>query len=201
MNLLYKINQKSSICIKTPVGNSSKDEIKGKILQGEHFSSILCTSSLDRVSTECKLEPYKYRSSVIIPKMGFLDDMADISVCGLQTKAMCQYTNEEIGKRKLQFSTDKCKRFHLGKKVNKCEPIHIDNWEVTENREDKFAGLEEIKETDSYTYLGEILTPNCSNKLNIASKISKCIGKRSDILYILNNTYYGDHFFKVAKLL
>ena len=48
--------------------------------------------------------------------MGFLDDMADITVCGRPTELMCNYTNEEIGKRKLQFSSDKCKRFHIGKK-------------------------------------------------------------------------------------
>ena len=170
-------------------------------MQGENFSSILCTSSLDRISTECPLEPYKFRNSVNIPKMGFLDDMADITVCGLKTKLMTQYTNEEVAKRKLQFSSDKCRKFHVGKKYNNCEQIKIDQWEVTDNLQDKFSGSVQIQETNSYIYLGEILTPSGSNKMNIASKISKCIGKRNDILFILNNTYYGDQYFNIAKLL
>ena len=133
--------------------------------------------------------------------MGFLDDMADITRCGHQSKLMNLYTNEEIAKRKLIFSSDKCKKFHVGKKLNKCEPIYVDNWMVTKDLEDKYCGSVEIQETDSYIYLGEILTPSASNKLNISAKISKCIGKQNDILYILKNTYYGDHYFDIAKLL
>ena len=170
-------------------------------MQGENFSSILCTSSLDRISKDCPYDKYKYRNSIEIPKMGFLDDMADITICGHQTKIMNLYTNEEIGKRKLIFSSDKCKKFHVGNRDRKCEKIYVDKWEVTEGLQDKFSGAVEIQETESYIYLGEILTPTASNTLNISAKIAKCIGKRNDILFILHNTYYGDNFFEIAKRL
>ena len=109
LNLLHKINQKATISVKTPTGISEKSEIKNKIMQGENFSSTLCTSTLDVISKQCPIEPYKYRNSVNIPKLGFLDDILDITYCGSHTQIMNSYTNKEISKRKLQFSVDKCK--------------------------------------------------------------------------------------------
>ena len=70
-----------------------------------------------------------YRDAVKIPKAGFLDDLLDITYCGLHTQQMNNYTNEEISKRKMHFSLDKCKRMHIGK-YKKCANIEIDNWEV-----------------------------------------------------------------------
>ena len=96
INLLHKINQKATISVKTPNGISKKSEIKEKIMQGENFSSILCTSTLDLISKKCPIEPYKYRNSVKIPKAGFLDDILDITYCGFHTQNMNYYTNEEI---------------------------------------------------------------------------------------------------------
>ena len=33
------------------------------------------------------------------------------------------------------------------------------------------------------------------------SKINKCQGVINDITFILNSSYYGDHFFEIVKLL
>ena len=107
LNLIHKIGQKASIAIKTPIGISDKSEVNNKIMQGENFSSILCTSTLDIISKTCPIEPYTYRKSVKIPKAGFLDDLLDITYCGIHTQQMNCYTNEEISKRKLHFSVDK----------------------------------------------------------------------------------------------
>ena len=38
INILSEINKSTSICIKTPVGQSSKSNIEEKIMQGENFS-------------------------------------------------------------------------------------------------------------------------------------------------------------------
>ena len=207
MNLIHKINQKASIAIKTPVGTTETCEVKDKIMQGENFSSILCTSTLDLVSKSCPIEPYKYRNSVKIPKAGFLDDILDITYFGLQSQQMNFYTNEEISKRKLHFSVDKCKRMHIGKN-QKCKNIEIDHWKV-ENREenlityqeDSYQGKLPIESTDKHLYLGEIICKSLTNKDNISSKISKCQGIKNDISFILNNILYGDHFYDIVKLL
>ena len=64
-------------------------------------------------------------NKVDIPKLGYVDDLIDIQTCGENTKAMNEYTNDEINKRKLQFHGDKMHRMHVGKE-KVCESIHIE---------------------------------------------------------------------------
>ena len=67
------------------------------------------------------------------------------------------------------------------KKAKKCLTTYIDSWKVNEDCEDTFLGLEEIKETNSYTYLGEIFMTNISNKLNINAKSKNAL--ESEMIY------------------
>ena len=48
----------------------------------------------------------KYKDSIEIPELGFVDDLCDINKCGKLTKEMNNYTSTEINKRRLQFSED-----------------------------------------------------------------------------------------------
>ena len=119
INLLHELNKKAQIQIKTPVGVSESKEINDIIMQGETFSSIVCTTSVDKVSKDCKLKQYKYKNEVNIPKLGFVDDIVDINNCGEDTKRMNEYTLEAMNKRKLQLSKDKCVRFHVSSRKAK----------------------------------------------------------------------------------
>ena len=102
LNLIYEASKNANIQIKTPVGISKKQSIKSIVMQGETLSSILCTCTIDTISNECDIENYKYRDSVGVPKLGFVDDLVDIQPCGDETKNMNNYTDLEISKRKLQ---------------------------------------------------------------------------------------------------
>ena len=105
-------------------------------MQGENISSILCTNSIDKISKDCKISPFEYRGKKIVPKMGFVDDVLDIAKCGEETKAMNKYTTDEMNKRKLQLSYDKCSKIHISPKnipedkIKECEDITIDLWTV-----------------------------------------------------------------------
>ena len=102
-------------------------------MQGETLSSILCTCTIDKISNECDIENYKYRDSVKVPKLGFVDDLVDIQPCGDETKNMNDYTDLEVSKRKLQCGKDKCSRMHVGKQ-NTCEEIYIDSREIEKEK-------------------------------------------------------------------
>ena len=188
LNLIKNINEKTWVAFKTPVGISNKSEVQNTILQGENFSSTLCTSTLDVMSRECPIIPYKYKNSVNIPQMGFLDDIMNVTYCGMHTQQMNNYTNEEIRKRKMHFSEDKCKRMHIGRKVKECKDISIDSWKVeckeenlTLHQSDSYQGKELIKSATEHLYLGEIVSQNLSNNANISSKIAKCQEIKNDI--------------------
>ena len=101
-------------------------------MQGETISSILCTSTIDKVSKESPIETIKYKKEVDIPQLGFVDDVMDVKKCGKETVMMNEFTRSEINKRRLQFSADKCVRMHIQNKHNKnpkkCKDISIDGW-------------------------------------------------------------------------
>ena len=81
LNVIYELSKKATIAIKTPVGVSNTKEIEETIMQGETVSSILCTSTVDKVAKDCPLPPIKYKKEVAIPKLGFVDDILDINRC------------------------------------------------------------------------------------------------------------------------
>ena len=58
INLLYEINKEATIKIKTPVGVSDDAKIYEKTMQGENFSSILCTSTFNGIIKKCPIDPY-----------------------------------------------------------------------------------------------------------------------------------------------
>ena len=176
-------------------------------MQGKRLSSILCTSTVDTVSKTCKIEPFKYRNKVEIPKLGFVDDIVDMHKCGHQTRLMNEYTTLEIGKRKLQFHEDKCHRLHIGKEKD-CTKIFIDRWitnkEVTGNQihlKDVYDKPIEIDTVKSNIYLGEVLSNDASIDENIKEKINKGRAIVKDIIYILENSCFGHFYFDAFKLL
>ena len=123
---------------------------------------IVCTSSMDRISKDYKETGYKYRNEVDIPKLGYVDDLIDIQICGENTKAMNEYTNDEINKKKLQFNGDKRHRMHV-RKEKVCESIHIESWKEEKETingkvqyKDKHQGKEMIKTVEDQIYLGEV---------------------------------------------
>ena len=102
------------------------------------------------LSKDCPLEHLKYRKKVEIPELGFVDDLCDVNKCGKETREKNEYTSEQINKRRLQFSKDKCVRMHIQSKAeqrkSKCEAINIDGWKVETYKEDN-----EIKQRDVHT--------------------------------------------------
>ena len=71
------------------------------LMQGGIFSAILCTSTMDKIAKDSKIKPLKYRESVDIPKLGYVEDIVDIAFCGEDSSEMNKFTNHEINKRKL----------------------------------------------------------------------------------------------------
>ena len=167
LNLIYEASRKAKIAVKSPVGVSEAKEIEDQVMQGETLSSILCTNTMDKISTDCPIKPFKYREKISIPKLGFVDDLFDIQKCKKFTKLVNVYTNEEISKRKLQLSKDKCKRMHISpkssKNIHSCDELLIDNWSViitkSEGQPSKLIDLYNqqvvIQSVDSMDYLGD----------------------------------------------
>ena len=58
-----------------------------------------------------------------------------------------------------------------------------------------------MKQADSDTYLGDVISGDGSNKENIASRVSRGQGKIAEIISLLGSISLGKHYFKIALLL
>ena len=67
--------------------------------------------------------------------------------------------------------------------------------------QDKYKGKVPIKTVKSHLYLGDTVSSDGSNCLNIKSRVSKGHAVIKDIVNILEGTHFGDHYFEAMKLL
>ena len=206
LNLLFEGSKTVEIKVKTPMGETEMATIFDIILQGESFSSLICTSSIDLIAKESTLPTFKYRGVLEIPKLSFIDDLADVQRCGTETKNMNEYTVREIEKRRLQFASDKCHRIHVGSKSKPCEEIYIKEWGKrrnpnNEDEEEYCKGNVAIQSVPKQEYLGSILSEDGRNDANINAKIAKGQGIINDIMTILDHIYFGTYFIEALLLL
>ena len=95
--------------------------------------------------------------------------------------------------KKLRFNVPdskgktKCHQIHIGKKCEFCPDLKIHG-----NRMEK---------VHSDTYLGDILSSDGKNKLNIKDRVGKGVGKMTEILNTLETVSFGVKYFKIFNLL
>ena len=135
--LLYNVNTKVDVAVKTPVGKTQRGIITNAIIQGDVFGPMLCAKQVDEIGRECLEEGkyiYKYKGEVDIPPLSMLDDLVYISECGHKTAMAHAYITFKTSSKKLQFGADKCKKMHIGKTLqeHKCLPLYVDKWEEKE---------------------------------------------------------------------
>ena len=85
----------------------------------------------------------------------------------------------------LQYGRDKCVKMHVGKKQSevKCVDVSVDAWDekvVEESNEykiiDEHIGKETMKNVSVKKYLGDIVSQDLKNKINIKEKTGKAVG-------------------------
>ena len=87
-SLLYNVNTRVNVSVKTPVGKTQRGIITNAIIQGDVFGPMLCGKQVDEIGKECIDErkyTYKYKGEVDIPPLSMLDDLISISECGHKT--------------------------------------------------------------------------------------------------------------------
>ena len=88
---MNELSKNTKISMKTPVGITEEREIEETIMQGESVSSILCTTSVDKLADENLVDKYRYMKSIEVPTLGFVDDLLDIKKCGEEAKESNDY--------------------------------------------------------------------------------------------------------------
>ena len=155
-----------------------------------------CSISIDKLGRICSQRrqyQYKYKDKVDILPLAMVDDLLGIAPCGLESVALNSFINVQIEMKKLKFHTPgpngktKCHKIHVGKKSEFCPALLVHGTKMPEVQSD--------------TYLGDVISGDGTNKLNIESRVSKGQGKIAQIVSMVEKISRGKHYFKIAFLL
>ena len=193
--LLYNGCQDNVVKIRTPVGNSETTQIKSTFMQGDVWSSKVCSVHIDSIGKECIEEHkylYQYKGTVPIPPMAMVDDLLCISECGPASVQMSSYINYKAASKKLQWGTDKCNKMQVGKAHSNdtCPELAVDGWKevVVKHIEtgemkikDIYEGEDVLQIKQSEKYLGDIISDDGKNTQNIQARVNRGRGIAKDL--------------------
>ena len=211
--LIYEINSKVDVAVKTPFGPTGRKVIEKVVMQGEVYGPLCCSVQVDTFGKECIKKNkflYKYKESVGIPPLSMVDDLVLISRCGIESVLMNGFINCKTNQKKLQYGVDKCHRMHVGPKNHLCPDLFIDSWEVksvdavdtgVSGLVDSFTGSSLVEDSEAEKYLGDIISKDGNNKKNIEARKGKGIGVKNQIMDIIDDICFGPYTFEVALVL
>ena len=214
--LLHKINQVNKVAVKTPNGLSERKEVNNIICQGEPWGPIECSLQIDNLGKETldeDLEPYKYKNKVDIPALGYVDDIITVTESGYKTSRMNSFINAKLAIKKLRLGAKQCFVMHIGNKHDDFKNIElcIDGWSVktvesystgkTELEDILHDDMKEISHIDSERYLGQVISSDSKNTININLLRNKGIGIQNKIIQMLEKMPKGIFHFEIAEIL
>ena len=188
--LLAKLDEKATVKVKTPCGETEMFELNKLIIQGGVFSPIKCTVQIDTLGKDClKYNEclYKYKNTVSVPPLALIDDVVAVTKSGIDTIEMNAKINMKESK-KLRLSADKCKHIHIAR-----------------NKSESFIDLkvheEKMKKSESCSYLGDVLSSDGSLDLTIEERRQKGVGLTTQITAMVNQLSLGHFYYKIGFML
>ena len=192
MALLYEGNENNKVAINTAVGQTERVDISRVVMQGGTWGPIKCSNSIDKIGKICHDSGkhfYLYKDRVRILPLVMVDNLLAVSTCGHQSVALNTFLTTHCEMKKLSFHVPdengktKCHQMHIGKKSVICPDLKIHGHKMEKVFSDK--------------YLGDILSSNGSNSLNLKERIGKGIGKINEIIGILDTISFGHQYFRI----
>ena len=189
--LLYEGTKKTKIAINTAVGQTERFQVENLIAQGSSWGPLMTSASVDTIgksAQETGENCFIYKDTVKIPPLSFVDDVASMSLCGVDSIVTNATINTKIQAKKLRCGPTKCHQLHIGTKNKFCPSLKV-------NENDEMEKVSEDK------YLGEIISDSKTNSKKVASAKNKGMAAISVIMAILNDVSLGSHYFEMAMML
>ena len=191
--LVYKVNTENYVAVNTAVGQTDRVNMKNIVMQGGKWGPLQCSNSMDTIGKKCVEQGenlYIYKGLVRIMPLAMVDDLLGMAKCGIDSRNLNLTINSEIEFKKLKFHTpnaegkSKCHMMHIGKRSKVCQELKVHGYTM--------------EKVTSDTYLGDIISSDGKNKLNIESRVAKGLGIVSQIMDTLKSTSFGEHYFEMA---
>ena len=194
--LLYEINKENYVAVKTAVGLTERVMLPTVVMQGGKWGPLKCSNTMDKIGKKCVEKGehlYSYKGRVSVMPLAMVDDILGIAKCGEHSVDLNTTINSRIEMKKLKFHTpdsngkSKCHTIHIGKNATKCPMLKVHG--------------HQMEKVSSDTYLGDVISSDGKNKLNVETRVAKGLGIVNQIMDILKCTSFGSHFFEIAATL
>ena len=191
--LVYQVNRENYVAVNTSVGQTDRVNIQNIVMQGGKWGPLKCSNSMDKSFVDSGQNLYKYKGLVNIMPLAMVDDLLAMAKCGLDSKNLNIDINTMIEMKKLDFHTpdlngkSKCHTMHIGKRNENCPKLKVHGYDM--------------EKVSSDCYLGDIISSDGKNKLNIEARVAKGLGIVSQIMDILKTVSFGEHYFQIAATL
>ena len=125
--------------------------------------------------------------------MAMVDDLLGMAECGHDSLSLNTFINTQIEMKKLLFHTpdekgkSKCNVMHVGSNKGICPQLQVHGTRM--------------QKVQHETYLGDIISDDGTNELNILSRVSKGHGKVTQVMNMLERVTLGSHYFRIALML
>ena len=188
--LIYEGNKTNKVAIKTPGGMTKRVTIDRIVTQGGVTGPLCCsvqTDDIGKKSLETGEHLYMYKGVVGIPTLAMVDDLAQVSECGIDSVKDNAYVNAKIEQDKQSFNSSKCHHMHVGEASPSCPTLKAHATEMEIVSEEK--------------YVGDIVSNDGKHSKNVALRRSKGIGISNEIMTILSSMCLGPYYFIIALIL
>ena len=181
-------NKNCDMAVKTPWGKTDRVNLSKIEMQGTVLAGLKCSVSIDTIGKESMQNEhnilYKYKNCTSIPPLSLIDDILCVSQCSPKSVESCATIKAKIETKQLTLSDKKCSHMHVGKPSQNCPELYVNN--------------AHMKTVPYEGYLGDIISSDSKNDLNIADKHKKGIGYVNQIVSILKEISFGPYFFEQA---
>ena len=192
-SMIAKLDEKCSVKVKTPCGQTDNFKLERLVLQGSVFGPIKCSIQIDTLGRDSMIQNsclYLYKGLINVTALAMVDDVLTVNECHTDSVEANAIINAKMELKKLRLSKDKCYQIHIGK-----------------NKDGKSCGTnlkvhnDVMKKESSGPYLGDIISSDGSIDLTIENRRQRGVGIISQITGIINNVSLGVHYFSIALAL
>ena len=185
LSLIYFLNTKAQIVVKTPFGQCEPFVCSNVVRQGTVLGPVLNNCSIDKFSKESY--PYFYGKNEI-KSLEFVDDIADINdqhPAALLSNKIIQNVQDQ---RRLTFSAEKCEML----KINPTK---------TDSQASISINGETVKSVSCARYLGDHFNVKGDNQKLCAEQCSRAKGTIIELMAICREVVFGRRQIEVMLLL
>ena len=185
LSLIYKMNKKAVVQIKTCHGNTPKFTVSDLAKQGGIWGPVLCSSSTAEYSG--KNEGMSI-GTARVTSLAYVDDMLDVNVSPENAEASHDHALEFSHKKKSDYSVGKCSVMTVNQRNSLREPNLL-------------IGTEQLKKVNITKYLGDLFNAKGNNVDLMKDRTQRGTQASVGIAAFMGEVILGSHTTSVYLLL